>query len=159
MEKNRTNAQSSALLLFLISAMILSQFMNVLATPEFIFWFLETHQAPFAPDPGFFVVFSITLLWVYAFAGWRMWCYNKFTLNSRELLLYLLLLSLMIISVIFKSSMQAIEVAFIIQILTWFICLATVKSFLDTDKVAGMLMILVLLWISFETYLYAFLMI
>lgn len=152
--KLNTNANSTVLILFLIGASFISFLLNFFTTPDFILWFIETHKSPLAPDPGIFKVVSSTLIWLYAIAGWILWTKGKFKLDTEECKLFFLVLFLTMLTVMSTTGLKAIEVTLVLLILLWFISFIAMKLFAKTDKIASVIVLLMLLWTTFEIYLF-----
>ena len=152
--KPNMNAQSTVLILFLIGASVISFILNFFTTPEFILWFLETHKSALAPDPGIFKVISGTLIWLYAIAGWMLWCNGKFQLDSKECKLFFLVLFLTMLTVMSTFGVRSVEVTMVLLILLWFVSFTTMRVFAHSDKIASFIVLLMLLWTTFEMYLF-----
>ncbi len=152
--KPNEHAQSTVLILFLIGASVITYILNSFATADFLIWYMETHKSPFAPDPVMFKIIGSTLVWLYAVAGWILWCKDKFKIDTRECKLFFLVLLLTMLTVMSTAGVRAIEVTLVLLVLLWFISLIAMRVFAHTDKIASFVVLLMLLWTTFEMYLY-----
>lgn len=151
--KPNAHAQSTVLILFLLGASFVSFILSLFTTPEFILWFIETHKSPLAPNPVVFKIISGTLIWLYAVAGWILWCKGKMKLDTQECKLFFLVLLLIILTVMSTAGVRAIEVTLVLLIVLWFVSLVAMRTFAHTDKIASFVVLLMLLWTTFEIYL------
>lgn len=152
--KPNEHAQSTVLMLFLIGASVITYMLNSFATVDFVIWYMETHKSPLAPNPMLFKIIGGTLIWLYAVAGWILWCKGKFKLDTQECKLFFLVLLLTMLTVMSTAGVRALEVTVVLLIVLWFISLMTMRLFAHTDKIASFVVLLMLLWTTFEMYLY-----
>jgi tryptophan-rich sensory protein len=151
--KPNENAVSTVLILFIIGASIISFILNLFATPDFIVWYIATYKSFLTPDPIIFKVYSSAFIWLYAIAGWRLWCKGKLNLDAKECKLFFLVLLLTMLTVMSTAGIRSPEVTLVLLIVLWFISFITMRSFAKTDKVAAFIVCLMLLWTTFEIYL------
>ena len=139
----------------LIGFLALSLGVGILAglvtEPNVISWYPSLAKPSFNPPNWVFAPVWTTLYILIAIAGWRVWRVTDF--NAQPMLYWLLQLALNFAwSFIFFGAHQLLAALIEISVL-WIAVLVTTIAFFRIDRVAGLLFVPYLLWLSFAAAL------
>ena len=122
-------------------------------TPNIEGWY-QTLESPAGTPPNwiFGPVWSLLYL-LMAISAWWIWKEKGFREAQRPLTIFAVQLTLNVLWSILFFGFQSPGVALLEIILLWIMILTTIVTFSRIAKVAGLLLIPYLLWVSFATYL------
>ncbi len=126
----------------------------VFTTPSIPDWYAKINKPSFNPPNWVFgPVWTLlyALMGIAAYLVWQQGIENKAVKNA--LFLFALQLILNILWSFFFFRLQSPFHALIEIILLWVLILATIVSFYQINKVAGLILVPYLLWVSFATLL------
>lgn len=104
------------------------------------------------PDIVFPIVWSI-LFTLMAISAARVWLTDNSRMRNRSMLLYALQLFFNFVWSVLFFNFEAYGFAFLWLIVLWVLILLMIIQFYKSDKIAGLLQIPYLLWVSFAGYL------
>lgn len=104
------------------------------------------------PDIVFPIVWSI-LFTLMAISAARVWLTDNSRMRNRSMLLYALQLFFNFVWSVLFFNLEAYGFAFLWLIVLWVLILLMIIQFYKSDKIAGLLQIPYLLWVSFAGYL------
>lgn len=104
------------------------------------------------PDIVFPIVWSI-LFTLMAISAARVWLTDNSRMRNRSMLLYALQLFFNFVWSVLFFNFEAYGLAFLWLIVLWVLILLMIIQFYKSDKLAGLLQIPYLLWVSFAGYL------
>lgn len=104
------------------------------------------------PDIVFPIVWSI-LFTLMAISAARVWLTDNSRMRNRSILIYALQLFFNFVWSILFFNLEAYGLAFLWLIVLWVLILLMIIQFYKSDKIAGLLQIPYLLWVSFAGYL------
>ena len=104
------------------------------------------------PDIVFPIVWSI-LFTLMAISAARVWLTDNSRMRNRSMLLYALQLFFNFVWSVLFFNFEAYGFAFLWLIVLWALILLMIIQFFKSDKIAGLLQIPYLLWVSFAGYL------
>lgn len=104
------------------------------------------------PDIVFPIVWSI-LFTLMAISAARVWLTDNSRMRNRSMLIYALQLFFNFVWSILFFNLEAYGLAFLWLIVLWVLILLMIIQFYKSDKIAGLLQIPYLLWVSFAGYL------
>lgn len=109
-------------------------------------------KPPLSPPPWLFPVVWTILYILMGISSYLVYEKNDAD-NKKALTLYAIQLALNFIWPIFFFGFDAYFFSFILLIILWVFVLLTIISFYKTNKLAGLLMIPYLIWLTFAAYL------
>lgn len=104
------------------------------------------------PDIVFPIVWSI-LFTLMAISAARVWLTDNSRMRNRSMLIYALQLFFNFVWSILFFNLEAYGLAFLWLIVLWVLIILMIIQFYKSDKIAGLLQIPYLLWVSFAGYL------
>ena len=138
---------------FLIGTLVVGTTASVFTEPSIAGWYASLTKPTFNPPNWIFAPVWTALYVMMAVAAWRAWRFAG--VMSVALMLYFLQLTLNFAWSLIFFSLHLIDVALIDIVALWIAILATSIAFIRADKVAGLLMLPYLAWVSFAAVLSA----
>lgn len=117
-------------------------------------WYAGIEKPSFNPPNAVFGPVWTTLYLMIAIAGWRVWRRSGFS-DRRAFALYSLQLLLNLMWSVLFFGLQDIGAAFFELVLLWIAIAATLVLFWRHDRIAGLLFVPYLAWVSFAGVLNA----
>lgn len=136
---------------FLIGTLVIGATASAFTEPNIAGWYASLAKPSFNPPNFVFAPVWTALYVAMAVAAWRAW--RIVGVMSAALMLYFLQLTLNFAWSLIFFSLHLIDVAFIDIAALWIAILATSIAFFRADRVAGLLMLPYLGWVSFAAAL------
>lgn len=119
-------------------------------------WYQGLQKAPLTPPSIVFPIVWNILFVLMGIAVWRVWCKRHSGVHF-VIAVFIIQLGLNVLWSYLFFGMHRPDFALIEIVVLWLMILLTVFAFLKVDKLAGILMLPYLAWVSFASYLnYAF---
>lgn len=113
----------------------------------------QLEKPALSPPPILFPIVWTILFALMGIGAARIWMSEDSAARTQSLLLFILQLVVNFFWSLIFFNMQAFGFAFFWLILLWILILLMIFSFWDTDRIAALLQIPYLLWITFAGYL------
>jgi tryptophan-rich sensory protein len=136
---------------FLIGTLVVGATASVFTEPSITGWYAALTKPSFNPPNWVFAPVWTALYVAMAVAAWRAW--RVAGIMSVALMLYLLQLTLNFAWSLIFFAQHLIEIALIDVAVLWIAILATTIAFFRADRIAGLLMLPYLAWVSFASAL------
>ena len=146
---NRKTTDLLVLFVFLAVTLAVGFTASLVTTPNIHGWYEALHKPSFNPPNGIFAPVWTTLYVLMAIAAWRAW--RK--AGWRPLGLYALQLAVNFAWSFIFFGAHAIAAALVDIILLFVLVLATMRSFWNRDKFAGLLFLPYAAWVLFAGFL------
>jgi translocator protein len=143
----------SALVGFLALAAIVSGLGGLVTATSADGWYRTIAKPSFTPPDWVFAPVWTTLYVLMAVAAWLVW--RQVGLRHRSIVLYLVQLALNLTWSLIFFGAQAVGVALFEVAFLWAAILGTALAFLQINRVAGLLMLPYLAWVSYALLLNA----
>lgn len=141
------------LLIFIIIAQLAGLVGSFFTAPNIDNWYVFLERPSFAPPNWLFAPAWITLYTLMGIASFLVWQKRQFPRARSALFFYLgQLLFNALWSIVF-FGMQSPFLGFLVIIILWFLIVITLIKFWKTEKIAGLLFIPYILWVSFAAVL------
>lgn len=146
--------QALSLLGFYAVCFVVQAVGSVITATSVESWYPALEKSTLTP-PGYVFGIVWTILYiVMAVAAWRIWRKER-TLNSAALRIWLMQLVTGLLWTSTFFGMRMAHEGLVIIACLWMLVLLTLRRFVAIDRLAAGLMVPLLLWVSFATYLNA----
>lgn len=139
--------QHRPLLAFLIATLLVGAAGTLFTEPAIPTWYAGLAKPAFTPPNWLFAPVWTTLYVLMGVAAWRVWRLTG--LNSPELILWMSQLTLNVLWSALFFSAHLILLALVEMALLWLLILVTMILFWQRDRIAGLLFVPYLAWVSF----------
>ena len=119
-------------------------------------WYPTLTKSELTPPGYWFGIVWTTLYILMSIAAWRVWCIQRNGLFTKELKLWWLQLGLGLLWSATFFGMRDPELGFAVILAVLAAVFATIARFLCIERMAGYMLVPLGLWVSFATYLNAF---
>ena len=150
-EDGKAHFNRRILYAFLIGTLVVGLTASVFTEPNIAGWYAALTKPSFNPPNWIFAPVWTALYVAMAVAAWRVW--RVAGVMSVTLTLYFLQLTLNFAWSLIFFAQHLIEIALLDIIALWIAILATSIAFFRIDRVAGLLMLPYLAWVSFASAL------
>jgi tryptophan-rich sensory protein len=140
-------SQHRPLLAFLIATLVVGAAGTFFTEPAIPTWYAGLAKPDFNPPNWVFAPVWTTLYVLMGVAAWRVWRLTG--LNSPELILWMSQLTLNFFWSAIFFSLHLILLALVEMALLWLLILITMILFWRRDRIAGLLFVPYLAWVSF----------
>lgn len=141
------------LLIFIITAQLAGVIGSFFTAPKIETWYASLEGPSFAPPNWLFAPAWITLYFLMGIASFLVWQKRQFPRARSALYFYLGQLLFNILWSIVFFGMQSPFLGFLVIIVLWFLIVITLIKFCKTEKIAGLLFVPYILWVSFAAVL------
>lgn len=140
---------------FIALSFLVSSLGGAATTTSVDTWYQTIQKPPFNPPDWIFAPVWISLFIMMAVAGWRVWRRAGFSQERQAFALYGLQLLLNLTWSFLFFGLQQIGLALLEICFLLFAIIATTIAFWRIDRIAGLLFVPYMLWVSFATVLNA----
>ena len=146
-DRNAEPGQHRPLLAFILATLVVGAAGTFFTEPSIPTWYAALAKPDFNPPNWLFAPVWTTLYVLMAIAAWRVW--RSTGLKSPEMLLWMAQLTLNFFWSAIFFSLHLIFFALVEMGLLWLLILATLILFWRRDRIAGLLLVPYLAWVSF----------
>ncbi|HJR57013.1 MAG TPA: TspO/MBR family protein [Rhizomicrobium sp.] len=146
-DRSAEPGQHRPLLAFLIATLLVGAAGTLFTEPAIPTWYAGLAKPAFTPPNWLFAPVWTTLYVLMGVAAWRVWRLTG--LNSPELILWMSQLTLNVLWSALFFSAHLILLALVEMALLWLLILVTMILFWQRDRIAGLLFVPYLAWVSF----------
>lgn len=150
-EDGKQTYERRILYALLIGTLAVGAMVSVFTEPNIAGWYAALTKPSFNPPNFVFAPVWTALYVMMAVAAWRVW--RVVGVMSVALMLYFLQLTFNFAWSLIFFAQHLIEIALIDIASLWIAILATTIAFFRADRIAGLLMLPYLAWVSFATVL------
>jgi benzodiazapine receptor len=150
-EDTKARFNRRILYVFVIGTLVVGVTASVFTEPNIAGWYAALTKPSFNPPNWIFAPVWTALYVAMAVAAWRAW--RVAGVMSVPMMLYFLQLTLNFAWSLIFFSLHLTDVALIDIAALWIAILATMIAFFRTDRIAGLLMLPYLAWVSFASAL------
>jgi tryptophan-rich sensory protein len=150
-EDTKAQFNRRVLYAFLIGTLVVGAAASVFTEPNIAGWYAALAKPSFNPPNWIFAPVWTALYVAMAVAAWRAW--RVVGVMSVALMLYFLQLTFNFAWSLIFFAQHLIEIALIDIAVLWIAILATMIAFFRADRIAGLLTLPYLAWVSFATLL------
>ena len=146
-DRSAEPGQHRPLMAFLLLTLLVGAAGTLFAEPSIPTWYAGLNKPSFNPPNWVFAPVWTTLYGLMAVAAWRVW--KVVSLNSPELIIWMSQLTLNFFWSAIFFSLHLILLALVEMALLWLLILVTIILFWRRDRIAGLLFVPYLAWVSF----------
>ena len=146
-DRNAEPGQHRPLLAFILASLVVGAAGTLFTEPAIPTWYAALAKPDFTPPNWLFAPVWTVLYVLMAIAAWRVWRVTD--LKAPELFLWMAQLTLNFLWSAIFFSLHLIFFALVEMGLLWLLILATMILFWRRDRIAGLLFLPYLAWVSF----------
>jgi len=141
---------------FILITFIAAFIGSLFTTPSITSWYRNLNKPSFAPPNFLFAPVWTILFFLMAIAAFLVWQNKNNSQAKKALIFYFVQLAFNSLWSIIFFGLHNPGVAFLEIIILWLLILLTLIKFYKIQKIAGLLLVPYLLWVSFASFLNLF---